>query len=201
MRSFLLWNPLFAFVVLAIATVACGDLAEQPANPESEESSFTVDYTSSSQFFSEFMSELQAGASCEELFAKRKVAKRNSADLSDHIRIDQLTTDQMNIELSFIGCYGSSSERRDLAEQPANPESEESSFTVDEYRLYRSVIDTPLSIPEDQVMQNAAEEYGVTIQDANLIAEKVLLVLLTNSWFGRPEAEIRRASDWQGETK
>ena len=113
MRSFLLWNPLFAFVVLAIATVACGDLAEQPANPESEESS----------------------------------------------------------------------------------------FTVDEYRLYRSVIDTPLSIPEDQVMQNAAEEYGVTIQDANLIAEKVLLVLLTNSWFGRPEAEIRRASDWQGETK
>ena len=186
MRSFLLWN-LFAFVVLATATVACGDLAEQPANPESEESSFTVDYTSSSQF-------------CEELFAWRLFAKRNSADLSDHIRIDQLTTDQMN-KLSFIGCYGSSSERRDLAEQPANPESEESSFTVDEYRLYRSVIDTPLSVPEDQVMQNAAEEYGVTIQDANLIAEKVLLVLLTNSWFGRPEAEIRRASDWQGETK
>ena len=200
MRSFLLWN-LFAFVVLATATVACGDLAKQPANPESEESSFTVDeYTSSSQFFSEFMSELQAGASCEELFAWRLFAKRNSADLSDPI-IDQLTKDQMNIELSFIGCYGSSSERRDLAEQPANPESEESSFTVDEYRLYRSVIDTPLSVPEDQAMQNAAEEYGVTIQDANLIAEKVLLVLLTNSWFGRPEAEIRRASDWQGETK
>ena len=43
MRSFLLWNPLFAFVVLATATVACGDLAEQPDNPESEESSFTVD--------------------------------------------------------------------------------------------------------------------------------------------------------------
>ena len=195
MRSFLLWN-LFAFVVLATATVACGDLAEQPANPESEESSFTVDYTSSSQFFSEFMSELQAGASCEELFAWRLFAKRNSADPSDPIPIDQ-----MNIELSFIGCYGSSSERRDLAEQPANPESEESSFTVDEYRLYRSVIDTPLSVSEDQVMQNAAEEYGVTIQDANLIAEKVLLVLSTNSWFGRPEAEIRRASDWQGETK
>ena len=191
MRSFLLWNPLFAFVVLATATVACGDLAEQPANPESEESSFTVDeYTSSSQIFSEIMSELQAGASCEELFAKR-----NSADPSNPI------IDQMNIELSFIGCYSSSSERRDLAEQPANPESEESSFTVDEYRLYRSVIDTPLSVPEDQVMQNAAEEYGVTIQDANLIVEKVQLVLFTNGWFGRPEAEIRRASDWQGETK
>ena len=191
MRSFLLWTPLFAFVVLAIATVACGDLAEQPANPESEESSFTVDeYTSSSQIFSEFMSELQAGASCEELFAKR-----NSADPSDPI------IHQMNIELSFIGCLSRWSERRDLAEQPPNPESEESSFTVDEYRLYRSVIDTPLSIPDDRAMQNAAEEYGVTIQDANLIAEKVLLVLLTNSWFGRPEAEIRRASDWQGETK
>ena len=48
MRSFLLWNPLFAFVVLATATVACGDLAEQPANPESEESSFTVDEDTSS---------------------------------------------------------------------------------------------------------------------------------------------------------
>ena len=124
MRSFLLWNPLFAFVVLATATVACG--------------------SSSSQIFSEFMSALQAGASCEELFAKR-----NSVDPSDPI------IDQMNIELSVIGCYSSSSERRDLAEQPANPESEESGFTVDEYRLYRSVIDTPLSIPEDQVMQNA----------------------------------------------
>ena len=72
---------------------------------------------------------------------------------------------------------------------------------MDEYRLYRSVMDTPLSVPEDQAMQNAAEEYGVTTQDANLIVEKVGLVLLTNSWFGRREAEIRRASDWQGETK
>jgi hypothetical protein len=50
-------------------------------------------------------------------------------------------------------------------------------------------------------MQNAAEEYGVTIQEANLIVEKVMLVLATKSWYGRPEAEIRRASDWQGETK
>jgi hypothetical protein len=139
--------------------------------------------------FSEFMSELEAGASCEELFAKR------SLEPSDPI------IDQMGIELSFIGCYSSSSERGDLAEQPANPESEESSFTVDEYRLYRSVIDTPLSVPEDRVMQNAAEEYGVTIQEANLIVEKVMLVLATKSWYGRPEAEIRRASDWQGETK
>ena len=51
---------------------------------------------------------------------------------------------------------------------------------MDEYRLYRSVIDTPLSVPEDQVMQNAAEEYGVTIQDANLIVEKVMLVLASH---------------------
>ena len=35
----------------------------------------------------------------------------------------------------------------------------------------------------------------------NLIVEKVMLVLATNSWYGRPEAEIRRASDWQGETQ
>ena len=102
MRSFLLWNPLFAFVVLATVTVACGSSSYgvgQPLPP--------------SQISSEFMSELQAGASCEELFAKRLFA-----DPSDPI------IDQMNIELSFIGCYGSSSERRDLAEQPANPEAE-----------------------------------------------------------------------------
>lgn len=66
----LLWIPLFTCVVLAIATVACG--------------------SSSSQIFSEFMSELEDGASCEELFAKRLSAKR-SLEPSDPI-IDQIGT-------------------------------------------------------------------------------------------------------------
>ena len=170
MKSFSSRSPFFLFVVLAIAVTACG--------------------SASSQLFSEFMDELQAGASCEELFVKR-----NSVNPSDPI------IDQMNIELSFIGCYSRSSTRTDLAEQPANPEPEGSNFTVKEYRLYRSVMDTPLSVPEERALRNAAEEYGVTVEEALMIVEKVVLVLATNGWAGRPEAEIRRASDWQGETK
>ena len=129
-------------------------------------------------------------SNCEELFAMR-----NSADPSDPI------IDRMNIELSFIGCYSSFSVRTDLVEETANPKSEESSFTMKEYRLYCSVIDTSLSIPEDQVIRNAAEEYDVTTGEALRTVEKVMLILASNGWYGRPEAEIRRASNWQGETR
>ena len=168
LKTFRSNSGFFVFVVFAIWAIACG--------------------SGSSQLLSEFMDELQAGASCEELFVKR-----NSVDPSDPI------IDQMNVELSYIGCHSSSSTRTDLVEQ--NTESEGPSFTVKEYRIYRAVIDAPLSVPEDQALRNAAEEYDVTTEEALATVEKVMQVLLANGWYGRPEAEIRRASDWQGETE
>ena len=165
-RTFRSWNLFFIFAVLTTAMIACG--------------------SESSEIIEEFMNDLHAGASCEELFVMR-----NSVDPSDPI------TDRMNRELRSIGCYSSSSERTDLAGQPSEPKSEGSNFTVEEYQLYRSVIDTLLSVPEDQAIQRAAEEYGVTIHEVQITVENVMSVLAYNGWYGTPESEIRRASDWQ----
>ena len=184
MKTLRKWGIFVLFIVFATTVVACESATSQPAATAMPMA------TPTPQIFQEFMDKLRAGANCEELFAMR-----NSADPSDPI------IDRMNTELSFIGCHSNSSVRTDLVEETANPKSEESSFTVKEYRLYRSVIDTSLSIPEDQAIRNAAEEYDVTTGEALRIVEKVMLVLASNGWYGRPEAEIRRASDWQGETR
>ncbi len=58
-------------------------------------------------------------------------------------------------------------------------------------------MDSPLS--EVNAIQNAFTRYGVTVADANRAAERVLRLLYANEWFGRPEVEIRHASDWKGE--
>lgn len=72
-------------------------------------------------------------------------------------------------------------------------------FTAKEYRIYRAVIDTPMSISEEQALQNAGKLYGVTPDEAKKIANKVQSVLFQNKWFGSPESEIKHASDWKGE--
>ena len=173
MKIFCPWNLFPLLVILATAVIACGSASSPPT-------------------FQEFMDELQAGASCEELFATRLAIKRSLADPGNSI------IDKINIELSFIGCTGASGTRWDLAGKTPNPEH---NFTLNEYRIYRSVVDTPLSVSDDQAFRNAAEKYGVTVEEAPMIFDKVELALLTNDWFARPEAEIRGASDWQGETK
>lgn len=74
-----------------------------------------------------------------------------------------------------------------------------STFTVEEYRVYRAVIDTPMSVAEQQALQNVAERYGVTAGEARKTVDKVQQALYRNSWTGSPDSEIQHASNWQGE--
>ena len=82
---------------------------------------------------------------------------------------------------------------------PSPSTSKTGSFTVKEYKIYRAVIDTPMTIPEAQALQNAAKRYGVTVAEAQKTTKKVQNILSSNKWFASPEAEIRHASDWNGE--
>jgi len=80
---------------------------------------------------------------------------------------------------------------------PALPKG--SAYTVKEYRIYRAVIDTPMSASEAQAYPNAAIQYGVTVTQARKATEKVQESLSRNGWFGSPATEIQHASDWKGE--
>ncbi len=71
-------------------------------------------------------------------------------------------------------------------------------FTVKEYRIYRAVIDTPMSIPESVAYPRAARRFDVSPAQAREITEKVNRILGMNGWLGTPDNEIRHASDWPG---
>ncbi len=69
-------------------------------------------------------------------------------------------------------------------------------FTVKEYNIYREIINTPMSVSEDQALKNVANKYGVTVIEAKNASRKVQEILFRNKWFGSPDSEIRHASDW-----
>ena len=135
-----------------------------------------------------FQERLRAGADCPELFDIRNSADPKSLDIP-----------KMNDGLREIGCHGSSSSRPTPtpidAPQPAN------TYTVQEYRLYRAIIDTPMSIPESQALPAIARQHNVTPDKVRQAADKVMTALSRNNWFGTPASEIKHASDWQGETQ
>lgn len=79
---------------------------------------------------------------------------------------------------------------------PSPPSSKTQLFTVKEYKIYRAVIDTPMTIPEAQAFQNIAKHYGVTVAEVQKVSKKVQNILFRNKWFASPEVEIRHASDW-----
>lgn len=81
--------------------------------------------------------------------------------------------------------------------RPAAPEA--NMYTVKEYRIYRAVINTPMSVPEDQAIERAAKRYGVTAEAVQKATKKVQGILHSNKWFSSPDSEIRYASNWQGE--
>ena len=81
----------------------------------------------------------------------------------------------------------------------SHPTSKTDSFTVKQYQIYRDIIDTPMSISGAQALQNAAKRYGVTVAEAREATKKVQNILFSNKWFASPEAEIRHASNWNGE--
>lgn len=72
-------------------------------------------------------------------------------------------------------------------------------YTVKEYRIYRAVINTPMSVSEARALESVAKHYGATVEEVQKATRKVQEILHRNKWFGSPDSEIRYASDWQGE--
>lgn len=77
---------------------------------------------------------------------------------------------------------------------------EQQSFTVNEYEVYRAILETPMSVPEAQAIGDAAARYGLSREEARLAVDKVQAILYENNWFGSPESEIQHASDWIDQT-
>jgi hypothetical protein len=140
-----------------------------------------------------FKQRLDAGAGCAELFEIR-----NSLDpkASDVVR--------MNEELRKIGCYSSSSVRSFTGSSTKKTKSERNAatatFTVNEYKMYRAVLNVSSSMPEQQALENVAGRYKIPVEDLKRVVNKVQKCLFDNKWFDTPESEIKRASDWKGET-
>ncbi len=134
--------------------------------------------------YARFIREFQAGADCPKLFDLRNEAKR---------RVGAARQDEMNDNLRSVQCFSSTSKRAATAAPRTG------GFTVDEYRIYRSILAAPISIPEAQALQNAAKRHGVTVAEARKASTRVQDILFRNNWFATPEAEIRHALDWKGE--
>lgn len=81
-----------------------------------------------------------------------------------------------------------------VGEETVIDETEE--FTVREYRIYRALIDSPFSIPEDQALRQLSEEYGLPSAKIKYVVDKVQRILFTKKWFGTPDSEVRHAVDW-----
>ena len=84
--------------------------------------------------------------------------------------------------------------------QPAATDASSGSFTVREYRIYKAVIDMPLSVSEADARQRVAERNNMNADEVSRITTMVLKTLVGNGWLGFPAQEIRRASDWNGES-
>lgn len=74
------------------------------------------------------------------------------------------------------------------------------SYTIREYQMYRALIDTPMAVSEEEGIRRIAEANGITPVEAERIIRNVQTTIMSNGWAGFPKQEIRRASDWKGET-
>ncbi len=167
--------------------------AESPAKPP-------ADYSRSPRSFT---ARLEAGADCGELFAIRNAIPPSSPYIP-----------AINRDLRAVGCLSTVSTRTDTPTQGVRPTtptpslqpktpvlSSEDTFTVREYRIYRMVVDTPLTVSDGEAFRRAAERHGATVVEARKIFDKVQGILSQNGWFGPPRREISRAVDWSGETE
>lgn len=186
---FILWLAL----VLGCKSTAVVSNSQQLQNTNSQ---VQANEPSSATNYSGFKQRLDAGASCAELFEIR-----NSLDPKASVVV------RMNEELRGIGCYSSGSVRSSTASSTEKTRSDDvqkasptATFTVNEYKMYRAVINVPSSVPEQQALQNVSRQYKIPVEDLRKVVNKVQKNLFDNKWFGTPESEIRRASDWKGET-
>ena len=152
--------------------------------------------TTSSPSIVYFDNQLEAGAGCRELFAIRNLFDPKSR----HI-------ERMNEDLIAIGCHTSESIRdrpglrkaSPIQTAPAPTPSPDQTFTVREYRIYRMVLDTPLSVTDQEAFRKAGAKHQATPEEVREIFDRVELILSRNGWFGPARIEINRASDWNGE--
>ena len=74
------------------------------------------------------------------------------------------------------------------------------SFTVLEYRIYQALMDAPMSESQEDALRRIAGEFDTTPEDALRTIDMVQQTLFQNGWMGTPAQQIRRASDWNGES-
>ena len=74
------------------------------------------------------------------------------------------------------------------------------SFTMRQYQMYRALMDAPMSESESDAFRRIAREFDTTPEDTERIVKMVAETLNRNRWHGTPAQEIRRASDWHGES-
>lgn len=136
--------------------------------------------------YEKFLGALSAGADCPRLFELRNAAKRTATPNQE---------DQMNVKPRGVGCCSSTSTRT----PEVRPNTGD--FTVKEYRIYRAVIDTPMSVAEEQAMRTIGAAHNMSVAEVRKTTRKVEMALFKNKWYGTPETEIRHASDWKGEKR
>jgi hypothetical protein len=125
------------------------------------------------------------GADCPVLFEIRNDARRTAAEWQVQV---------MNDRLRSVQCFTASSRR-------AATTGGDGTFTVKEYRIYRTIIDTPPSVSEPEALRRVATQFKVTPEQAKAIATRVSDELSRRNWYANPMAEIRHASDWNGEQR
>jgi hypothetical protein len=146
----------------------------------------TVLATGEGDAYAQFAREFEAGADCSRLFELRNAAKRGASSARQ---------EEMNTKLRSVQCFSSTAKR--VATGPSNT----ASYTVQQYRIYREVIASPISVPEAEVIDSVARKHAVPSSVVRDAVKHVQAELLRNQWFASPDAEIRHALDWNGETQ
>ena len=179
--------PILTLLFLGLFTYSCTFEDSSPERGQGRNSQPVQGYAA-------FARALQSGASCADLFKLRDFFRRSfRRNAPDIVR--------MNGDLRSVGCFSRSSTRTTQKQsiQDDSPSLSGPTFTVKEYRFYRAVIDTPMSVSEEQALRTIGQRYGASPEEVRSAAEQVQETLSLNGWLGTPESEVRRASDWQGE--
>jgi tRNA U54 and U55 pseudouridine synthase Pus10 len=163
-------------------------LQQTNSQVQSREPSPAIDYSG-------FKARLDEGAGCAELF-----------DIRNRLDPKSPFVVRINEELRAIGCYSSGSVRSSAASLAGKTKSGNvqntqpvATFTVNEYKMYRAVINMPSSVSEQQALRNVLRQYKISAGELRRVINKVQKILFENKWFGIPESEIQHASDWKGE--
>ncbi|BCA55956.1 hypothetical protein W02_30960 [Nitrospira sp. KM1] len=145
------------------------------------------DRQKASPYILEFYIAFNEGADCPRLYELRKDAKQQGADNQQQ--------QEINDKLRSVGCITEKSRRVEIGRPNTG------NFTVTEYKIYREIVDLPISISEEQALDDVARKYKISVSEVRNKVNKVQSNLSKNGWMnGNPKDEIRYASDWAGET-